>query len=89
MDKQKIVKIKGSDSGWYQEAIFILKKDAINNYSYVDLQRRADMIIGNHAKKNGLDSKTNKKDNPSSLDRTLNFILATSICILLICLYIL
>ncbi|NLI90030.1 MAG: hypothetical protein GX366_06450 [Epulopiscium sp.] len=89
MDKQKVIKIKGSDSGWYQEAIFILKKDVINNYSYMDLQRKADMIIGNHAKKNGLDNKTNKKDEAGSLDRTLNFILAISICILLICLYIL
>lgn len=85
MNKDQIIKIKGKEDGWYQEAIFIINKDIIVSCTHKDLEQRADMIIGNYAKINGLKVKTRSK----STDQALNLILISSIAILIICLWLL
>ena len=85
MDKEQVVKIKGKDNEWYQEAIFIIRKDMVSSCGYKDLQQKADMIIGNYAKRNGLQPQKESKP----MDQGLNLILGSSICILAICLYLL
>lgn len=85
MDKEQIIKIKGKEDEWYQEAIFIIKKDIINVCGYKDLREKADTIIGNYAKQNGLGPQIK----PKPVDWALNLILGSSIVILIICLYLL
>ncbi len=85
MDKEQIIKIKGKDGGWYQEAIFIMNKDIMTSCNHKDLEQRADMIIGNYAKRNGL--LPQKKC--QSTDQALNLILFSSIGVLVICLWLL
>lgn len=80
MNQSQVIKIQGNESGWYQEAIFVIKKGVVSTHK--DLQQEADMIIGNYAKQNGLRPPINSQ----AIDKTLNFILASSICILIICL---
>ena len=87
MDKNQVIKIKGKENGWYQEAIFIVSKDIVISCTHKDLEQRADMIIGNYAKKNGLEAKT--KVEYGSRDQALNLILFSSIAILIICLWLL
>lgn len=84
-----MIKIKGPENGWYKEAVFIVKNDVLTSYTYKDLQQRADHIIGNYAKKNGLQSQPQAKNKSISTDQALNLILGSSICILIICLYLL
>lgn len=85
MDKDQIVKIKGQEDEWYKEAIFIIRKDMASPNGYNDLQKEADIIIGNYAKRNGL----KEKGQPKTKDHALNLILVSSLAILLICLYLL
>lgn len=85
MNKEQIIKIKGKDGGWYQEAIFIVNKDIMVSCSHEDLEQRADMIIGNYAKRNGL----HPQKRYESTDQALNLILFSSIAILVICLWLL
>ena len=85
MNKEQIIKIKGKEDGWYKEAIFIINKDVIVSCSHKDIQQRADIIIGNHAKKNGLEPQVKYE----KTDKALNLILFSSIAILIICLWLL
>lgn len=85
MSKKQIIKIKGKEGGWYQEAIFIINKDIAISCTHKDLQQRADGIISNYAKRNGLSSRVKKE----STDQALNLILFSSIGILIICLWLL
>ena len=83
MDKGQIIKIKGKEDEWYKEAVFVLKKDVVGPKGYKDLKQKADSIIGNYAKCNGLGAQAK----PQPIDQALNLILGSSLCILLICLY--
>ncbi len=83
MDKDQIIKIKGKPDGWYKEAIFIVNKGIIVSCTHEDLQQRADLIISNYAKRNGLGPQVKS----ASIDQTLNLILFSSIAILIICLW--
>lgn len=85
MKDKQIIRIEGKEDEWYQEAIFILREDVMSYWNYKDLQQKADEIIGNHAKKSGL----RPQDNTRSIDKLLNILLFGSICIFVICLYLL
>lgn len=85
MNKQEIIRIKGEKDGWYKEAVFIMNKDIVVPRTYQDLSERADLIIGNHAKKNGLSYERKKE----RVDQLLTIILVSSLAILVICLYLL
>lgn len=85
MNKDQIIKIKGHDGGWYKEAIFVINKDIMVSCSHKDLEQRADMIIGNYAKRNSLKAKKQYE----STDQALNLILYSSLAILIICLWLL
>lgn len=89
MSDEKVIKIKGPKHGWYKEAVFVVEEDVLSSYTYKDIQQRADVIIGNHAKRNGLQTQEKNKRKSGSTDQALNVILASSICILIICLYLL
>ena len=92
MPEDQIIKIKGKDGGWYKEAIFIVGKEMVASCTHKDLEQRADMIIGNYAKKNGLGPKSHnplKHQSHQSKDQALNLILFSSIAILMICLWLL
>lgn len=85
MEKEQVIKIKGNEDGWYKEAIFVINKGIVVSCTHKDLQQRADLIIGNHAKKNGLGPQMKYE----STDKALNLILFSSIGILIICLWLL
>lgn len=85
MNKDQIIKIKGKQDGWYKEAIFIINKDILLSCTNKDLEQRADLIIGNYAKRNGLQPQVKSE----STDQALNLILFSSIAILVICLWLL
>lgn len=89
MPENQIIKIKGKDGGWYKEAIFIVSEEIMVSCTHKDLEQRADMIIGNYAKKSGLDQKSQYIYKGQSKDQALNLILFSSIAILIICLWLL
>lgn len=90
MNKDQIIKIQGDQSGWYKQAVFVIKDDMVSVPTYKDLKMEAERIIGNYAKHNGLYGQRPYEPKPlSNLDTTLNLILWGSICVLTICLCIL
>lgn len=89
MNKDQVIRIKGKEGGWYKEAIFVINKDIIVSCSQQDIGQRADLIIGNYAKRNGLRPQVKYASKDQSKDGALNLILFSSIAILVICLWLL
>lgn len=87
MNDEEIIRIKGDKDGWYKEAVFIMNTDTVVPKTYKDLSEKADLIIGNHAKRNGL--RPEARAERIEIDQLLNIILVSSLAILVICLYLL
>ena len=80
MKKGQVITIQGSESEWYQKAVFVIREDLAKATTQKDLKREAERIIGNYAKRNGL----YLRKQVSNLDTTLNLILWGGVCVLMI-----
>ena len=48
MRRERVVLIKGNESNWYEQAIFILKPNALAKNMPVDLVSEAEKIVGQY-----------------------------------------
>ena len=51
-DNKRVILITGDQSKWYEQAIFIVKKNAMNNYNALDIIAEAEMIMRNYVLEN-------------------------------------
>ena len=50
--KERVILIKGDSSKWYDQAIFIVKENALSKENSIDFVAEAEKIISNHINKN-------------------------------------
>lgn len=80
MNKDQIISIRGDESEWYKQAVFVIKEEVVKSYTHKDLKQEAERIIGNYVKQNGLSP---EKASPK-IDTTLNLIIWGGVCMLAI-----
>lgn len=85
MNKDEIISIRGDESEWYKQAVFVMREEVVKNYTQKDLKQEADRIIGNYVKQNGIFP---EKVSPKT-DIRLNLIIWGGVCVLLIDLWLL
>ena len=88
LNNERVILIKGDNSKWYEQAIFIVKKTTEENKMPVNLVFEAEKIINNYmtkgitSNKETAERKVIAKRRNKNLDITLNFLMLMS-CIIM------